>query len=283
MADRIWLIDGPSEGFEFNHKAQVLGRSTGYLYDAFWVQMGGLFMLFEHGDWDRVLAEADEIASWAREHGTSIIAAAGLFFRARISLHRGAVRKALDLEPNFLPIFRDLDDLEGLSPCLAFCALLHADSGDEAGALALIEEFAQTTERSVQFGVRFLPDVMRAMRATGDTRLARRLLSQADDMTYARDRHAVVTGHAIQAECDHRWDEALELYTDAARRWHGYGFLLEEGHAFLGAGRCLIAMDRRTEATPRLREALEIFTKLGAAPLVAETNDHLKQAIALSS
>ncbi|HEX3327176.1 MAG TPA: adenylate/guanylate cyclase domain-containing protein [Actinomycetota bacterium] len=283
MADRIWLIDGPSEGYKFNHKAQVLGRSTGYLYDAFWVQMGGLFMLFEQGDWDRVQAEADEIASWAREHGTSIIAAAGLFFTARISLHRGAVRKALDLEPNFLPIFRDLDDLEGLSPCLAFCALMHADSGDEAGALALIEEFAQTTERSVQYRARFLSDVMRAMRGIGDTRLARRLLSRTDDMTYARDRHAVVTGHAIEAESDQRWDEALELYTDGARRWHGYGFLLEEGHALLGAGRCLIAMERRTEATPKLRKALNIFTKLGAAPLVEETNDCLKLAIALSS
>ena len=61
MADRIWLIEGPAAGLEFTHKAQAVGRATGFVYDTLWSQLGGLFMLFEAGDWDRTLKEADEL------------------------------------------------------------------------------------------------------------------------------------------------------------------------------------------------------------------------------
>jgi tetratricopeptide (TPR) repeat protein len=283
MADRIWLIEGPGAGLELSQKAQAVGRATGYVYDTLWSQLGALFMLFERGDWDRTLKEADELITWGRPQGAGLIASCAALFKAHVLFRRGDLRGALDLEEYFLPILREAGDLEALAPCLALAAIIHADSGDEAGALALIEEFLVKTEPAIQHRARFLPDVMRAATSIRDNEFAPQLLLQEDDVRYPRERHAVVTGQAIVAENGGRFEEALTLHTDAAQRWAGFGFMLEEGQALLGAGRCLMALGRNSDASPVLHEAAKIFVRLGAKPLINKTDEHLEEATALSS
>jgi hypothetical protein len=53
----------------------------------------------------------------------------------------------------------------------------------------------------------------------------------------------------------------------------------EEAHALLGEGRCLMALDRAPEAEPVLRQAREIFERLGAKPALAETEELLDDAL----
>jgi hypothetical protein len=65
--------------------------------------------------------------------------------------------------------------------------------------------------------------------------------------------------------------------------WAGYGYVVEEAHALLGMGRCLCAMNRSQEATERLHRARDLFTSLGAQPLIEETDDWLARVTALSS
>jgi class 3 adenylate cyclase len=54
----------------------------------------------------------------------------------------------------------------------------------------------------------------------------------------------------------------------------------EHGHALLGRGRCLLALDS-PGARGALLQARELFTRLGARPLVAEADDLLERASAL--
>jgi flagellin-specific chaperone FliS len=51
----------------------------------------------------------------------------------------------------------------------------------------------------------------------------------------------------------------------------------EEAQALLGQGRCLIALDRDSEATAPLAAAREIFTRLGAKLALEETDELILQ------
>lgn len=76
-------------------------------------------------------------------------------------------------------------------------------------------------------------------------------------------------------------EEARTLYQEAAQRWADYGFVLEEGQAHLGLARCLIALGDHEAAAEPLHKARAIFERLGAVPLINETDSYL-QAQAVS-
>jgi hypothetical protein len=81
---------------------------------------------------------------------------------------------------------------------------------------------------------------------------------------------------------DRQLAQAGELYGEVAGRWERFGVVPERAHALLGAGRCLLRLERGgSEAA--LREARELFANLGARPLVEETDEHLRRSIELTS
>ncbi len=88
---------------------------------------------------------------------------------------------------------------------------------------------------------------------------------------------------AALAEAQGDLQAAAEGYEDAAERWQSFGVVPEQAFALLGQGRCLTRLGRRSEAGPILQQAGEIFQKLQAAPALAETDDLLHQATALTS
>jgi hypothetical protein len=59
--------------------------------------------------------------------------------------------------------------------------------------------------------------------------------------------------------------------------------LFPKGFALLGQGRCLTQLGRTSDATSVLHQAREIFTRLQAAPALAEVDQLLQEATALSS
>jgi hypothetical protein len=71
-------------------------------------------------------------------------------------------------------------------------------------------------------------------------------------------------------------EEARDFYQEAAQRWADYGFVLEEGQAHLGLARCLIALGDKGAATEPLQKARVIFARLGAVPLIEETDSYLR-------
>jgi hypothetical protein len=91
-------------------------------------------------------------------------------------------------------------------------------------------------------------------------------------MTVGRAGHSLVGARAVLAEADGDPEAALLLFEEAARRWGEYGFVFGRGLALLGSARCLLALGRRTEATPVLHQARDIFAAVEAAPALAEVD-----------
>jgi tetratricopeptide (TPR) repeat protein len=283
LGDATRLGEGPGKALELNKRAQDLGHSHGFTGEALWAEQGALPMLFELGRWDELLVNASRLIAWSQDHEATFMESVSAVFKAHVLLHRGQTRDALSLQETFLPLLRGMDELETLTPSLQVAALIQARSGDESSALGLVREFERKTGLASPYRARYLPDVVRIVCAAGEPDYGSRLLVPEGDVSFARDRHAVVTAQAIVMEATGEVEQSVALYNDAARRWSEYGFLLEEGQALLGAGRCLIALGRPSVAAAPLHRARQIFTTLGAKPLLDETDGHLEQTTALSS
>jgi Flp pilus assembly protein TadD len=65
-----------------------------------------------------------------------------------------------------------------------------------------------------------------------------------------------ICGDLDQAEICHR--KALDLAREIDSSW-------DEGHALAGLGRCALAIGDTVEAEARLRQAYDVFRRIGAA------------------
>jgi tetratricopeptide (TPR) repeat protein len=112
---------------------------------------------------------------------------------------------------------------------------------------------------------------------------AEQLVATVGEVPLTRDQHSVVTARGLVAEAKGELEDALPLFSDAARRWDDYGHVLEQAQALAGGGRCLLGLGRTDGASPSLQQAREIFVILGADPLIADVDGYLGHRDALSS
>ena len=124
--------------------------------------------------------------------------------------------------------------------------------------------------------VPLLPVLVRTALATDNPQLADQLTTGVEPHT-PYDEHALHHRHRSAAEADGDHQTAADGYADAAQRWEAFGVIPEQAFAHLGHGRCLLALDDPT-ATQPLHQARDLFTRLQAAPYVAECDTLLAQA-----
>ena len=124
--------------------------------------------------------------------------------------------------------------------------------------------------------------MVRTALAVGNLELAQRLVAGVEPRTPYHEQ-ALTTVNAALAENQGDLDAAAVGYADAAKRWQAFGVVPEQAFALLGQGRALTHLGRTSEATPVLQQAREIFQNLQAAPALAEVDQLLQQATALSS
>jgi len=117
--------------------------------------------------------------------------------------------------------------------------------------------------------VEFFPTVIRAALNAGDRDLATGLTQDLTPLTPMHE-HIQTTCQALLDETHDKREAAAAGFADAASRWHDFGVPYEEAQAFLGQGRCLVALGRAQEAAVPLAAAREIFARLGAKPALAE-------------
>jgi hypothetical protein len=79
---------------------------------------------------------------------------------------------------------------------------------------------------------------------------------QVGDAEHQHSRQHRVSGDLPRAEGCHR--QALDLARAIASSW-------DEAHALAGLGRCALAAGHATQAAALLHQALEIFSRIGAA------------------
>jgi predicted ATPase/class 3 adenylate cyclase len=177
---------------------------------------------------------------------------------------------------------RELGEPQYLGGLLALAAIARTAVGEAHTAAPLLAELEHVPDvRHTLDYLRSLPDLVRVAIAAGDADLGSRLANGVKPV-YQLDQHAAVTTRALLAEQHGKHAEAAALFADAAGRWERFEVPWEQAQALLGQGRCLLPLGRAAEAREPLRAARDIFTSLGANPVLADANRLLAEATALA-
>ena len=237
-------------------------RRRGLTHHEMWTRGARLWLLYERGDWDSLVEEADEVLRWDESQGRTQIEVNVLLYLAPVFAQRGDVAEAERRAEIFLPRAREIGDPQALAPALAKGALVYAlgDKLDEA--LRLVREFDLATRGSPIPRVQEVPTALGVCAAAGALDLGEELIAGSRDATPSRgSRLALMTGEAILAEARGSRGDAARLYREAARGWSEWGSVVQQAYALLGLGRC--------GDEDAAREAGAIFERLRAVPLAA--------------
>jgi tetratricopeptide (TPR) repeat protein len=259
----LWLMEGPRQAIAAKQEGDEFARRRGLEGAAAWNRSELVWMLFDLGDWDDLIALADERFAWARENGQVQTTTMVLTYKAMVLALRGAVAEAAALRDDFLPQAREAADLQVLVPALTCAALIEEAAGNFPAALELVGEIELATRDRADWS-RLLHALicLRISVATDAVSVGERLLDRPNARG-ARLEPALVAGSAIVAEARGEIGEAGTLYADAARRWEEYEFPFEQAHALLGHWRC--TADEKSRESARA-----IFEGLGVPQATAE-------------
>jgi class 3 adenylate cyclase/tetratricopeptide (TPR) repeat protein len=279
LAEPLWVADGPATALETCRTGIDFAERRGLARTAMWIRSESFGPLADLGRWDEVLTLADEAIAQARTHGGYQSVAAATH-KAHILLWRGEIAAAQPLVRELLSQARDIDDLQILLPALAAAAAIEA-AGNPPLAAHLIEELNRETHArgggQWYLGL-YIAGLVRTCMATDQHALASQLIDHAPTRA-ARHQYARLTAQAVLAETQGDLHKAARLYEQMAEKWTQYGHVLERGQGLLGAGRCLVRLNR-PQAAPKLQDARTSFATLGARPLLAETDAWLLDAAA---
>jgi hypothetical protein len=271
----LLVARGPRAAMEMFRRGMAFAETRGVRETAEFFRNLILDPLIELGEWDEALRLAPSVAEEARRRGGVYEEVYAESDRARVLVRREGATASEEAE-RVLVRAREIGD----SPLL-FVALLSAGgarlaAGDRAAAVAAARELLDVTQGD-ELGIRaadLAHPVELAVRA-GDVDLAERMLEDLDAFPLPRHRHGLSHARAIVAEARGRPGEALTPYVEAAEGWAAFGLPYERALSLFGAARCFAATGHAEEATRRLGEAREVFTDLGARPLLAEVEASL--------
>jgi class 3 adenylate cyclase/tetratricopeptide (TPR) repeat protein len=279
LGDMVWLDEGPEAGQELYERAIEFGERRGALMGVRWARMQTMWTMFDLGRWDELLEVGADMIATELDAGTQIAVLARIY-REHVLVRRGASDGG-SFEEEVLPRALDIADDQVVVPALKVTALGRLRRGDPPGAVAAVDDLVG--RMAAHPGTRgwMLDDLADVCRAAGDPGPLDRLL-EGFSPHVTRDRISIRTADAVRAELGGDLENAIACYDDAAEGWASFPHVLQHGLAVLGAGRCLLALGRFNEAADRLRTAREIFVGLGASPSIAETDEFLERATALS-
>jgi class 3 adenylate cyclase/tetratricopeptide (TPR) repeat protein len=267
----VWLTAGPEAGLEIHEAGIAFDEQRGSQGNRHWKIAESAWMLYDLGRWDEVLERTGRVLTFIGS-STGQLRLVALPYMAQVLVRRGRTAEAAVLVEEFVPLARDARDAQVLVPALAVAAFVEQARGDLSAAAGFVEEIEQTTRGISDFHrASFLDELAAVCVEAGDLDLVRRLVDSIR-MTAGRAGHSLVGARAVLAEADGDPRAALLLFEEAAKRWDEYGFVFRRGLALLGSARCLLALGRRTDATPVLHEARDIFAALEAAPVLAEVD-----------
>jgi class 3 adenylate cyclase/tetratricopeptide (TPR) repeat protein len=279
LGDRLFFTDGPTAALRSYQAAVDLCRQRGIVDIAIFIQADIAGCLFDLGSWDELLAITDEVISQSGQQDRSYATVLAESSTACVLAWRGELASAAALVAEALPHAREIGDPQVLATVLPVAALVEQSQGNLTGAVRLVEEFDQALHQSPgTYRALPLPGLVRTCVATGHLALAQRLLDGLH-VNAARLRHCVGTARALLAEAQGDLEAAADLHAKTAAGWSSYGCVPEHGQALLALGRCLARLGR-PGARDRLAEARVIFARLGARPLVAQTEGWFQEAIA---
>ncbi|MEX2459293.1 MAG: adenylate/guanylate cyclase domain-containing protein [Actinomycetota bacterium] len=269
LGDWLWSLEGPAAGLEIHRQGIAFSERRGLSLNAMWTRAETTWMLFELGRWDELAQVADQVAAIDRAQRGSQLRGMALPSKARVHLLRGEMAEAGALAGEFLPLARQIGDLQVLLPALAVAALIEHAQGDVTSAVRLAGEWAELHGSSSWLRGLYLPEMVALLAGAGETGRADALV-QAFIPRCSQEENLLLSGRAILGEATGDLQEAARLHGEATERWAAFGNVVERGRSLLGEGRVLAGLGRAEDAGERLRRARRILEPLGAAPLVAE-------------
>ena len=282
LTEELLVSEGPAAALRTYETGLEHCRQRGIQDVVVWLRTQLLDLLFDLGHWDQLLIIADEILAWHEARGGGYGDVFAESQKAHVHILRGELAAAKAPAERFLPRARANGDPQVLVAAFPVAALVAQGHGDLAAGVGLVEELHEAIRDGPgRYRAFPLPDLVRLCVAARQLSLAQRLLDGVQ-VRAARLQHCVATARAVLTEAKGDLGSALRLYGDAAERWGSYGSVAEHGHALLGMGRCLARLGRH-QARDRLLEARVIFARLGARPLLTETDRWLERGVAQTS
>jgi class 3 adenylate cyclase/tetratricopeptide (TPR) repeat protein len=278
LADHTWMDAGPHAALEIYERGIERVEARGG--DASWPRSETMWVNWDLGDWDAVLAIAERTVDRWRDADVMYVPWAQSW-EAAVRVWRGEVAEAAALQAEYLPALREIVDLQLLSPALVVAARTQLAQGRPEAARDMLAEFIEVIEgKSPVYLSWQLADVVRMLVELGEIDDATALVD-APPAPGRKGAIAVGAARAILTEAAGDHEAALAQYGSAAAGWADFGYAIEEAMAQYGAGRCLVALGRPDEAADRFDAAKAILVRLGAQPIIDEIDGIADQAAAL--
>jgi tetratricopeptide (TPR) repeat protein len=276
-------FEGPSPALETLRSALALARARGLEATADSIIGTMINALWNLGELDEALELVRELERRSAADRSVLSRAEGWSYEVLVRALQGQAELIEDRLDWIATTVRASGSAEYAVVGLGACAIAWAALGRNEAAAALLGEIADSPgmRRQMTYAI-FLAPLVRAALSIGDGAVARRLVDGVDP-AYPFAAHALVAAGAALAEADGDLTAAADAHSDAAARWAAFGIPYEHALALLGAGRCLVGLDRSAEAEPGLRAARELFAGLAAAPALVETDALLEQAASLAA
>jgi class 3 adenylate cyclase/tetratricopeptide (TPR) repeat protein len=281
LSNGLWVFEGPQAALTELDTGVAYATARGLTEMAEWATTSTLSPRFDTGEPDAAITLAGDLTQRFQSDQATLVEVRSV--EARIHTLRGQPGLAAEFLEWLETTSRDTAAAEILVVGLGSAAITHAALGDVTHAIALLSELAATPDiRDNSMYAAYLPALVRTALRLGEPEIAHSLGKDYQPRTpYAR--HALVTTTAALAEARGDHQAAADGYADAAGRWERFGVVPEHAYALQGHGRCLISLGQPHIAAPVLHQARALFDRLGAIPALAETDDLLAQATALSS
>ena len=275
-------LEGPAATLEANREGIAYATARGLTAALELLTANTADSLIDAGELDEALAIAAEVAERAEARGDVNTFQTARQNQIEILVLQGRAEETAGWLDPLEASIRQWGSVDALVSLLLF-GLARAALGQEKAASALLTEVESNSDvRADNYYSKSLPAMVRAALKMQEPELAAQLASGVAPRTpYAG--HSLAAANAALTETRGDLQGAAEAYADAADRWERFGVVPEHAFALLGQGRCLLGLSRPTEATLALQHAREIFQRLKAAPALAETDELLQRASALSS
>jgi class 3 adenylate cyclase len=276
-----WPYEGPAAVLDWCREGIEFCERRGITEMVHAIAETRLPYLAESGDPQRALAEAGPLAERLEAAGLGI-AIAVRSTQLRLLAERGEGSSLVSSAEQLAERARETGELQLIASASEAAAQLLLTQGRAEDARRLLRDLKEAPgTRSDPYYCASLPDLVRCALALRDSNLAAELAAGVEPRTPLAQ-HALAAAHAALAEATGELARAALLYGDAADGWRRFGNVPERAYALLGQGRCCLLLGE-TDAAPVLREARQIFVRLGARPRVEQTDALLRQAAAAAS
>jgi hypothetical protein len=279
----LWLVEGPGPALRQAREGVAFAKSLGQHLFSLYTEDSATDYESEIGDLRQLASTVTALSQSSSETGANDVAALSDVLAAKLKVLTSDQEAALQLlDKGFDPAVAT-GEYQSVIRALEAAAVVRHWVGDSPGAVdALWQAVPWLNEQTPADRTERLPALVRTAVALGEEDLAAQLVEGLDQMSLPRPRACVRTALATLAESENDFKHANDLYTEAVLAWSVMGNNLEHGYGLLGSGRCLLAMGH-ADAVATLAEARAIFARMGATALVADADEVLARATALSS